>query len=201
MSVARFLAHLHEHDSRFVCSPAGPESAERIEIPIHHAVGMPAAAGQLTKLRRLAGVSAGPLEELYARHDGFQLYVQSPEHLGLLLYSIDEWDPATERFKSELEDWGRSLNDAFDFERDGLIFGEPAFAGNYFFLYEGAIYYSDHDGGDGAPIAPSFDSFLDRIVDDPAKFLYELGCYARYSDERTDRQWIPERYLSRERKS
>jgi hypothetical protein len=79
------------------------------------------------------------------------------------------------------------------------VFGAPAFSGNLFFLYDGAVYYSNHDGGDDTPLASSFSGFLDRIVDDPAKCLYDLGCYARYSDERTDTQWIPERYLSRQR--
>ena len=198
MSAARFLAHLHEHESRFICYPAGPDSADRIEVPIKHAVGGPAAPEHLEKLRRLGGKDV-QLVDLYSKHDGFELYVQSPEHVGLVLLPINEWEPATQRFRAELEDRGRSLDDAFDFEQHGLVFGEPAFSGNYFILYEGAVYYSDHDGGDDTPLASSFSGFLDRIVGDPAKFLFDLGCYARYSDEQTDKQWIPERYLSRER--
>lgn len=199
MSAARFLAHLDEHESRFICYPAGPDSADRIEVPIEHGVGEPAAPEHLARLRQLVGASALQLEDLYSKHDGFQLYVQSPEHVGLVLLPINEWEAATQRFRADLEEWGRSLDDAFDFEQHGLVFGEPAFSGNHFFLYEGVVYYSDHDGGDNTPLAASFSGFLDRIVDDPAKFLFDLGCYARYSDDRTDTQWIPERYLSRER--
>lgn len=201
MSAARFLAHLHEEDSQFFCYPAGPDSSERIEVPIQHTVGAPATLEHLAKLRRLLGTYAVQVEELYAKHDGFELYVQSPEHIGLLWLPISEWEPATQRFREELEEWGRSIDDAFDFEREGIVFGEPVFSGNHFFFYKGAVYYSDHDGGDDTPLASSFNEFLDRIVNDPAQFLYDLGCYARYSDERTDTQWIPERYLARERRT
>ena len=199
MSAMRFVAHLNEQDSRFLCYPAGPDSADRIEVPIEHAAGSPAAPEHLAKLRRLLGTHAAQVEDLYSKHDGFELYVQSPDHAGLVLFPISEWEPATQRFREELGEWGRTLDEAFDFEQHGLAFGEPAFSGNLFFLYDGAVYYSDHDGGDDTPLASTFSGFLDRIVDDPAKFLYDLGCYARYSDERTDTQWIPARYLSRQR--
>lgn len=199
MSATRFLAHLHEDDARFLCYPAGPDSADRIEVPIQHAMGSPAAPEHLATLRQLLGTHAVQVEDLYSKHDGLKLYLQSSDHVGLLLLPINEWEPTTRRFKEELEDWGRSLDEAFDFERHGIAFGEPAFSGNLLFLYDGAVYYSDHDGGDETPLASSFGGFLDRIVDDPAKLLYDLGCYARYSDEKTDKQWIPERYLSRER--
>lgn len=201
MSVTRFLAHLHEQDPRFICYAAGPDSPERIEVRIQHALGTPGQRSYLEKLRSLLGEHAVEVEELYAKHDGFDLYVQSPEHLGLVWLPISEWESATQRFKEELVDWGRSLDDAYDFEREGVVFGEPAFSGNHLFLYKGAVYYSDHDGGDDTPLAHSFSEFLERIVTDPADFLYDLGCYARYTDGETDRQWIPERYVSRERRT
>jgi hypothetical protein len=196
-----FLSHLSEEESRFVCYAAGPDSRERIEVPITHNVGGPTAPEHLAKLRGLLGTNAAQVEELYSKHDGFQLYVQSPEHMGLFLFPINEWEPATQRFKEELDDWGRSLDEAYDFERYGVAFGEPVFSGNLFFLFEGGVYYSDHDGGDDTPLASSFEGFLERIVNDPPKFLFDLGCYARYSDGRTDRQWIPEQYFSSTRKA
>lgn len=199
MSATRFLSHLSDEESRFVCYAAGPDSAERLEVPITHNVGTPASPEQLANLRRLLGKHASQVEALYRAHDGFQLYVQSPEYMGLFLYPIDGWEPATEQFKEELADWGRSLEEAYDFERYGVAFGEPVFSGNLFFLHEGRVYYSDHDGGDDTPLASSFNGFLERIMDDPAKFLFDLGCYARYSDERTDRQWIPEAYRSKQK--
>jgi hypothetical protein len=199
MSADRFLAHLNEEESRFICYAAGEDSPERLEVSVIHSLGSPAKDEQLAKLRKLLGPNAGQVEALYSKHDGFGLYEQSAWHAGLVLYPIDHWEAATQRFKDELGNLERSLDDAFQFEQHGLVFGAPAFSGNYFFLYNGAIYYSDHDGGDDTPLAASFNEFLDRIVNDPARFLFDIGCYARYSDERTDLQWIPERYVSRDR--
>ena len=46
------------------------------------------------------------------------------------------------------------------------------------------------------PIAGSFEEFLDSIVANPADFLYRRGCYTRYSDGKTDIQWIPKQYVA-----
>jgi hypothetical protein len=201
VSASRFIAHLNEQDCRFLCYHDGPDRASRIEVPIEHTTGGPAAPVDLATLRRHLGAHAAQVEELYSKHNGFQLYVQPPAHVGLVLFPIQEWEPATRQFKKDLSECGRCHDEAFAFEQSGLAFGEPAFSGNLFFLFEGAVYYSDHDGGGDTPLAWSFNGFLNRIVDDPAMFLYDVGCYARYSDERTDIQWIPERYLSRTRTS
>jgi hypothetical protein len=32
-------------------------------------------------------------------------------------------------------------------------------------------------------------------LDEPAKFLYSMGCYTRFSDGETDKQWIPEQFV------
>ena len=58
MSASRFVAHLNEQDSRFLCYPAGQYSANRIEVPIEHAAGGHAAPDHLAKLRRLLGTHA-----------------------------------------------------------------------------------------------------------------------------------------------
>jgi hypothetical protein len=47
-----------------------------------------------------------------------------------------------------------------------------------------------------SPIAESFEEFLDSILADPADFLNHLGCYTRYSDGKTDIQWIPKEYVA-----
>lgn len=53
-----------------------------------------------------------------------------------MLLPIDAWESATQQFRDELEDWGRSLDEAFEFEQFGVIFGEPAFSGNHFVLFD-----------------------------------------------------------------
>ena len=88
-----------------------------------------------------------------------------------------------------------------DWQRQGIVFGEIPRSGNYFLLppsgeHGGQVFYDDHDGFHEEPIAGSFEGFLDSIIADPADFLYRLGCFARYSDGKTDIQWIPKEFVS-----
>lgn len=72
-------------------------------------------------------------------------------------------------------------------------------SGNYFVMpvdgpHAGKVYYVNHDG-DGwyeSAFAQGFDDFIFRVITDPASLVSnELGCYTRYSDGKTDVQWIP----------
>ena len=87
-------------------------------------------------------------------------------------------------------DWMEE-DEIWEFQKNGVAFGEIVASGNYFVWWNGTVYYSDHDGGDDTPYGRSLSDFLDRIVENPAKFLYDAGCYTRYGDE----QWIPEEYV------
>jgi hypothetical protein len=198
-SVGRFIAHLNDTAPRFVCSPADGDRGRRIEVPVTHVLEAPAAPLNLDVVIRLLDLQAADVIELYSRHDGLDLYVQGGASSALTFYPVNQWERATRDFRRDFEEWGRDEDDLFDFETQGIVFGEPPASGNAFLLYRGAVYYSNHDGGDDTPLAPTFAAFMDRIVDDPAKLLFDLGCYARYSDGVTDTQWIPERYVSRER--
>ena len=77
----------------------------------------------------------------------------------------------------------------------GLAFATIATSANYFVVYNGKIYYSDHDGGDDRVWGENLELFFQRALSDPAQFLSDAGCYTRYSDGRTDRQFIPESFV------
>jgi hypothetical protein len=130
----------------------------------------------------------------FAHWQTVDLYVQG-KTVGLTLYPISSWLAATESFREDIESSGRIEDDLYPFARQGIVIGEPPRSGNVLMLYQGRMHYSDHDGGDDTPIAENFGVFLGRLALDPPKFLYDLGCYARYSDGQSDRQWIPLRYL------
>jgi hypothetical protein len=194
-SLARFLAHLSEVEGRFECAPAGNAKMNKREIRVRHEIGAAATASHLEQLRKLLGEHAAEVEALYSKHDGLELYGQSGGG-ELIFFPINQWEKATRGFRRELQESGRDADGAYEFELNGVVFGEPASSGNYLMLYQGAVYYADHDGGDDTPLAPCFEALLDRIVEDPAKFLNDLGCHARYSDGSSDTQWVPERYIS-----
>jgi hypothetical protein len=194
-SLKRFLAHLNEPRPKFECEAAGGSKKRHIEVPISHNLGSPAKAAELALLRKLLGRHAKQVQALYCLHDGLELYGQSDSG-ELIFHPIHSWSKATSELRREHKDSGRGDDEIHEFERKGVVFGEPAGSGNHLILHQGKVYYANHDGGDDEPLADSFDGLLDRIVADPARFLYELGCYARYSDGRTGTQWIPMRYFS-----
>ena len=84
--------------------------------------------------------------------------------------------------------------------REGIAFGEIPHSANFFVVGvgedAGKVYYADHDDFRESPIAENLEELLDRIRSNPANFLYQCGCYTRYSDGKTDRQWIPKEYVS-----
>jgi hypothetical protein len=194
MRVDLFLSHLADLHPRFECEPAGPPRAIRIEVEISHRLGQPAKGAEIAELRRLLSGLRPEIEALYDVHDGMDLYIQGGT-VGLALYPLSIWAAATKSFREDAAESGRLVEELYDFEREGIVIGEPPHSGNVLMLYQGRVHYSDHDGGDDTPLAETFGTFLQRIVADPPQFLLDLGCYARYSDGRSDIQWIPVRYL------
>jgi hypothetical protein len=194
MSLDLFLRHLSDTRPRFECEPAGPPQDTRIEVEISHRLRPPAKGSAITESRRLLSRSNPDVEALYCVHDGMDLYIQGST-VGLALYPISTWGAATESFRQDVGASGRVAEELYDFERKGVVVGEAPHSGNVLILYQGRVHYSDHDGGDDVPLAETFGAFLQRIAADAPQFLLDLGCYARYSDGRSETQWIPVRYL------
>ena len=95
---------------------------------------------------------------------------------------------------------GFDEQDLPDWYYRGVVFGEIPHSANYFVIQPegdeaGQIYYCDHDDFVTEPIASSFEELLNTIVNDPPAFLFQRGCYTRYSDGKTDIQWIPKDYI------
>jgi|SRR5579859_3088622 len=194
MSVDLFLRHLSNPHPRFECEPAGSSQDIRIEVEISHRLRAPASGSAITELRRAISGTNPEAEALYRVHDGMDLYIQGST-VGLALYPVSTWGAATNRFRKDIAASDRPTHELYDFEREGIVIGEPPHSGNVLILCEGRVHYSDHDGGDDTPLAETFGAFLQRIAADPPQLLLDLGCYARYSDGKSDTQWIPVRYL------
>ena len=188
-----FREHLKDPEPGFRCYAAGRKDEEiGFSIKVHHKLNRKATADGLAKLEKLLGKSGQQVRDLYALHNGMSLYCQN-DSPAMEFYRISEWEAKNKLWK---EAWEGALSDddLYEFQYLGVAFGEPSGSGNYFVFHKGAVYYWDHDGGDDTPLAGSFFEFLSRIAREPAKFLQELGCYARYSDAKTNSQWIPKEY-------
>ena len=174
---------------RFICRDV--DKTTELVVELNNSLGSPATAEALAHLKRLAGSAYSILLPLYEQYDGVVFH----EHAGiagLVVATISE----LHEFNAEWRDWfeGVSDDELYDYQRDGFAFATIEGSGNYFVVSRGRIYYSDHDGGDDTPWADDLEGFFARALGDPAQFLDEVGCYTRYSDGVTDKQFIPVRF-------
>ena len=186
-----FLKHLADVAPGFRCYDGNdPQESLKLDVRIAHKLGEPAGSKELNKISKGIGDGAAQIVEFYERHNGVQLYCQN-DAPALEFFPVGQW-----RVKQkEMEQWLFEPDQAFEFQKKGTVFGEVSDSGNYFVLYQGEVYYSNHDGGDDTPVAGSFFAFLTRICSDPAKFLRDVGGYTRYQDGKTNTQWIPKEYV------
>jgi hypothetical protein len=131
--------------------------------------------------------------EFYKVHNGIKLYCNG-ETSGLQLYSVDDLKELNEEWKESFSYYEE--DELYEFQKNGVAFGDISFSGNYFVFNDGKIFYSDHDGGDDSPVGETFNDFLSKISSDPAQFLYDMGCYTRYTDGETEGQYIPKQFVA-----
>jgi hypothetical protein len=116
----------------------------------------------------------------------------------LAVHPFDAWEKLT----ADMAEWYDMVDEdeleetEIDWLEDGVSFAEVPSSGNYFVLarsgvHKGKVLYADHDGLEAEVYAESFNEFLIKFLSSPAEQIEHLGCYTRYSDGKTNRQWIP----------
>jgi hypothetical protein len=187
----------------FRCLAAGNRSGPRFLASIRHILNAPASPASIAQIRKLLGNHADQAATFYQCHDGFVLYRDTKsEAAGIELLPVAQWEKATE----EMRDWFNHLADNPEDDPDHIVTGisiaTVPHSGNYFVMpvegpNAGKIFYADHDGWYESAFADDFSSFLARVTREPVKLLAnDVGCYTRYSDGKTNTQWIPEEYFS-----
>jgi hypothetical protein len=189
----------------FRCIGAGqfPDTppAERFLAHVLHRLNPPATALQLWELRSSLGPHAAEAEAVYARHNGFVLY-QDPmsNAAGIEALSIRRWSEAATEVRGRLSDYFRHQDP--DRILGGVAFAHVPQSGNFFVIpvdgpNAGKVFYTNHEGGYEL-FAGGFDGFVQRVTTEPAALMFELGSHTRYSDGKTDVQWIPKELVSGE---
>lgn len=181
--------HLKLKNPRLRCSAGNNE----IEVCVSNTAGEPASSKELKKLKQIAGDEYKYLEPLYRKFNGVSFH-ESQTTAGLVVAEVNE----LKNIKAELNDWLEMMDpeDVYDFQRRGVPFATIESSGNYFVVYQGKVYYSDHDDLAEEAFSDSVEEFFIRALNDPAKFLNNAGCYTRYSDGISDLQYIPEEFIS-----
>jgi hypothetical protein len=203
MSVEKFLSHVEDHSPTFRCYACGDrQESLNLTARLAHTLNPAATGDELKQLRDWLDSHAADFVALYSQHNGLTIYEDTAgDAAGVTFYPVADWPDQTDEMKSQFEAMGVESDDQPAGVIDSLAFGEIPHSANYFTvklsgLQAGKIFYADHDDFSDDPFAESFAEFLGRIVNNPPKFLYDVGCYTRYSDGKTSTQWIPKEYAN-----
>jgi hypothetical protein len=195
-AMTNFLDHLNELNPRFICDSGDKESSDTVFEVSHH-LGEESSEEDLETFATKLSGDSNEIISFYSMHNGAELYCQN-DFPSIEFYRISDMDERNEEWREwfDMYDEDELEEEMYEFQRNGYAFGEIGYSGNYFVWHKGKVYYSDHDGGDDTPVADSFEGFLEAKRQQPAQFLYNMGCYTRFSDGKTDIQWIPREYIS-----
>ena len=183
--------HLALKKTRFICRDTSEQ--HELIVPLTHAVGSPAKSTDLDKLQRIAGSEAEWLLPLYSEFNGI-IFHRHGDTAGLVVASIEQLEQINSEWRAWFQDY-LEPDEQYDFQQEGFAFACIADSDNYFVVYKGKVYYSEHDGGDDRVWGENLELFFKRALSDPALFLFDAGCCTRYSDGQTDRQFIPEVFV------
>jgi hypothetical protein len=179
--------------------PGGPRFLARIQHILHP----PASPDSIAQIRESLGEHAAMVIAFFECHDGFVLYRDTlSDAAGIELLPVDLWPSATEDLRSWFEHLADDPENDPDHILTGIAIATVPESGNYFVMpvegpAAGKVFYADHDGWYESAFAENFEDFLARVTRDPVQLLAEdVGCYTRYSDGKTDAQWIPEDYFA-----
>ncbi|WP_126147232.1 SMI1/KNR4 family protein [Synechococcus elongatus] len=195
---------------RFRCQGVGGSQGDQSEFIARVSNFLHSPPSQAERERLTGGDLADLLPkdflEFYSRFNGVTLYqdlilnAHGFAATGIYIAPIAEW----ENLREELQLWLDFIDDEdddLDWLESAIAFAEVPNSGNYFLLAlrgdkRGKVVYFSHDGFEFEEYADGLTEFLVKVTSNPAKVLYELGCYTRYTDGKTDIQWIPEAYAA-----
>ncbi|MCX7546033.1 SMI1/KNR4 family protein [Marinicella gelatinilytica] len=182
----------------FLCEVAGEDSGELI-VNTKTEILEPASSSTINAMEDKLGKFSVEFTTFYKKFGGISFHEQ-PEAFAASLYihPYEKW----EKLYGELMDWFDLIdedeleNSGIDWINNCVVFAEIPSSGNYFVMpltgsNAGKIIYQDHDGLESNVYAESFFEFLTKFLSAPVAEIEYFGCYTRYSDGKTDKQWIP----------
>lgn len=195
----------------FACYACGDrEEIEAFVAPVAHIAHAPADAAALDRIPNVPGADAA--RSFYRSHDGGLLYTArglmaahgGPDE-GIELFPLHEWDARTQE---TIDFWNESeyADDEMPYgRRDFVAMAHARGASTYIHWVvrgpnAGKVYWwatTMPPEVNDPPLANSFEEFIDIVCTNPVHFLNDLlFCYTRFSDSKTDTQWIPKRYIA-----
>lgn len=189
-------------DVSFQCKAAGGASGELV-VKTKTEVLPPSDDDTISEIMSKFGSCSKEICEFYQKYGGISFHEQSESFAAsLCIHPPDKWN----ELKEEMSGW-LEMMDEEELEESGIdwadscvVFGEVPSSGNYFLIplsgsNSGKIIYQDHDGMEPEVYADSFNQFIIKFLSDPVGQIEHFGCYTRYSDGTTDKQWMPEEVI------
>jgi len=181
----------------FACHVArDPLKIEGFVAPVAHRAKLGATTRDLEKIPDIVGAAAA--REFYAAHDGALLYS------GLEIFPIKKWKEVTESMAESWEDGGYRDDRMPYGRRDFIAFAHSHGAASCLHWViagprAGAVYWwawTMPPDEQTPPLAADFASFIELVCTKPIHFFNELlHCNTRFTDGKTGKEWIPNRYL------
>ncbi|MBN8787759.1 MAG: hypothetical protein J0I84_11770 [Terrimonas sp.] len=191
-----FVRHINSKNKKFKCYLNSDESETlSLTVDIYNELNPGATEKEISLLTELVPDNNEQIVAFYKLYNGIKLYCNG-DTSGLQFYSIGNLQDLNDEWKGGHSDFEE--DELYDFQKSGVAFGEISHSGNYFIFFDSKVYYDDHDGRDDTTVGESFNDFLSNILANPADFLYERGCYTRYSDGKTNGQYIPKEFIADE---
>lgn len=188
----KFIKHINHKNPNFQCFDSNDKSETlSLNVSVYHKKNEAPSQDELNRLREWTKYENEEIIEFYSLMNGIKMYCQNNQPK-IELFPIYKLDDENQAWQYNYK--GMEQNELYDFQKEGVAFGEIAQSGNYFVFYQGRVYYADHDEWEETILGNSFFDFLNKMIEDPSKFMYDRGCYSRFEDGLTNKQWIPKQY-------
>lgn len=189
---------LNKPKQRFLCIAAGQPKSKVFTATITHQVTTPLTKNELAEI----DPQLKQMIDFYKNFGSIRFYcdtlsnasayyIANPNEWGTLKKYFNEWlkDLKKHELKKLVPDWVSG----------SIVFGEIPQSGNYYLMplsdhEKGKVFEFEHDGFEFIEIAPDFNSFLQRLTSVNNSLLEEIGGHTRYSDGKSDLQWMPTNY-------
>lgn len=196
---------LSRKDQKFICYPAGTQQDRhsKFEALITHEVSGPLDNTQLNDLEQKIGFH-DQLFDLLSVYGSVRLYCDTlSESSAYYLVHPSEWDELNSDFNAWLDSLDEKERNELlpEWLDDAIVIGEVPSSGNYFLFptqgsEKGKVFEFDHDGFEFLEKGKDLNSFMDKICSITEELLSDIRSHTRYSDGKTDTQWLVQEYVS-----
>ncbi len=194
----QLIANKNQH---FHCTPAGKSDENAFIAQITHQVTDALSNSDIKRLEQEIGVQE-QLFNLLSIYGSVRLYCDTlSDDSAFYIAHPSEWQSLENDFNLWINDLDDQEKEELlpDWLDDAIVFGEIPSSGNYFLYlikgeHQGKVFEFEHDGFEFIEIGKSIIDFLEYICSPTEKLIQNIHSHTRYSDGKTDIQWLAQAY-------